>query len=57
MNETLLNIYCGILFRASAFEKGGEVAFAYRFDCHEFAQLKAAYSIERIAGRAGSPWR
>lgn len=53
MNETLLNVYCGILFHAGTFEKGDEVAFTYRFDCPEFAQLRAAYPIERVVGRGG----
>ena len=50
-NETLLNIYDGILFQAEAFEAGEEVAFAYHFDCPEFEQLKKTYPIERIAGK------
>lgn len=53
MNETLLNVYCGILFHAGTFEAGEAVSFTYRFDCPEFAQLRAAYPIERIAGRGG----
>ena len=52
-NETLLNLYCGILFHAGSFEAGGEATFEYRFDCPEFEQLRAAYPIERVAGRGG----
>ena len=53
MNETLLNVYCGILFHAQSFEPGSDISFAYRFDCPEFGQLKAAYPIEKVAGKGG----
>ena len=35
-NETLLNVYCGILFHAKRFEAGKDVSFSYAFDCPEF---------------------
>lgn len=53
MNETLLNVYCGILFHARSFEPGEAVTFSYQFDCPEFERLRAAYPIERVAGRGG----
>ena len=52
-NETLLNVYCGILFHARSFEPGGDVSCSYRFDCPEYEQLKKAYPIEKIAGKGG----
>lgn len=48
--EEKLYIYSGILFYNQEFEAGNRMEIAYDFSCPEYAELKAKYDLERIAG-------
>lgn len=53
VDHRFLEVYCGILFNSREFEQEERVPLLYKFDCPEFAELKARWPIEQTAGRGG----
>lgn len=49
--EQFLNIYAGILWRNSTFEKGASDEVKYVFDRPEYKTLNEKYGLEKIAGQ------
>lgn len=49
VNETLYNIYSGIIKNNMEFAEGKEAAVVFEFDCKEYEELKEKYKLEEIA--------
>ena len=50
-NETLYQIYCGILSNNRSFQPGEPAMVEYHMDCPEYAELLEKYPFEKVAGR------
>ena len=53
VGKRFLEVYCGILYTAPAFETGQEVDCFYDFTNPKYDELKSRYPILQIAGKGG----
>lgn len=53
VDADLLQVYCGLLFNFQKFQHGETFSCSFDFDDEIYAQLKAQYPLERVAGKGG----